>query len=934
MSQGTDAARPDPDALLAAVTADEKRAARGKLRIFFGAAAGVGKTYAMLSAARDKAGEGVDLVVGYAEPHARPETEALLLGLELMPYKLVEYRSTKFKEFDLDAALKRRPELILVDELAHTNAPGMRHAKRWQDIDELLQAGIDVYTTLNVQHIESLNDVVAQVTGVIVRETLPDAVFEAADEVELVDLAPDELLDRLSEGKVYFPEQAEQARQKFFRKSNLTALRELALRKTAERVGAQVTAARRQEFSRRAWPTSERLLVCISPSPHAARVIRSAKRMASALQAPWTVVYVETPRMHEQPRPVHDQLLRNFRLAERLGARSVTLTGLNPTDEILAYARVNNVTKIVVGKTARAWWREILRRPIVDQLIRRAADVDIYVIHGLPEARRTEIPEPSGGGSRGDDGANEILPRIDWPVYRNCGLILLACTAAAALLYYGMDVPSKGDLSNLIMVYLVGVVAVAARYGRTPSVVMAVVTVAFFDFFFVPPRFNFAVTDTPYLITFLVMLGVGLVIGTLTVQVREHAEASRKRERRIEALYRMTDRLAGAMDLMSLLDVAARELAEVFAARVVLLLPDERRRLEFRRASETGVVLPDAELAVAQWAFDHETIAGCGTDTLPSSPWLYLPIGTGSPPAGVAGVASVEPGQTPQLMSPEQRTLLEAFLDQIALAVERNGLAQRARIAQMQAEAERVRNTLLSSVSHDLRTPLAVISGASGGLLEAAASDPAASRELAQTIHDEAERLNRLVGNLLDLARLESGAAQPARQWQPLEEIVGSALHRLSPRLGGREVVTRIPTDLPSLFVDGVLFEQALIHLLDNAANYTPAGSPIEVAATAKPGGVQVSVLDRGPGLPPAELSRVFDKFFRGSTAGSQRGAGLGLAICKVIVEAHDGRAWAENRPPAGGTGAAFHLFIPVEGAPPAAGAIGTSAPNEGQTGR
>ena len=562
MSTFPDESRPDPDALLAQVQAQEARQSRGKLKIFFGGSAGVGKTYAMLSAGRAKSAEGVDVVVGYAEPHNRPETEMLLLGLDLLPNRFVEYRGTQLRELDVDAALKRRPELLLVDELAHTNAPGSRHAKRWQDVDELLAAGINVYTTLNVQHLESLNDVIAQITGVTVRETLPDAMFEKADEVELVDLSPDQLLERLREGKVYVPRQAEQALKGFFQKANLTALRELSLRRTADRVNEQVQSARQEQFARTTWPTSERLLVCVGPAPSSAKVIRAAKRLAVALHAEWIAVHVETPRFEQSGEQARDALLKHFQLAERLGAQTVTLSGIDVAEEIISYARQRNASKIVVGKTSLPRWREWLRGSFVDELVRRSGDIDVYVIRGIA---------PSGGEvDRASPRVAEAASPIAWRAYAWAAAAPIASALASAVIQHLLPAFAP---ANVAMLFLVGVILVATRHRRGPSVLAAVLSVATFNFIFVPPHWTFAVADTQYLFTFLVMLGIGLLINVLTFRIRDQATASRQREQYTSALYRMTEQLASTTGLPNLTATAVKHLGDVFQGNVVLLLP-------------------------------------------------------------------------------------------------------------------------------------------------------------------------------------------------------------------------------------------------------------------------------------------------------------------------------------------------------------------------
>lgn len=908
MANALDDKRPDPNELLAQVAAEEALRTRGRLKIFFGAASGVGKTYAMLAAGRTKSAEGVDVVVGYAEPHARPETEAMLLGLELLPYRFVDYRNTRLKEFDLDAAIKRRPELLLVDELAHTNAPGSRHEKRWQDVDEALRAGIDVYTTLNVQHIESLNDVIAQITGVTVRETLPDTVLEQADEVELVDLSPEDLLERLREGKVYIPQQAQQAMQGFFRKANLSALRELSLRKTAERVNEQVRMERLGQSPRQTWPTAERVLVCVSPNKANAKVIRSAKRLAVSLHAEWIAAFVETPSLRRMDAGEREQLLKNTGLAERLGAEAVTLSGLNVVDELVNYARSRNVTKIVAGKPDRPWWVDLIYHSHVDQLLRKSGEIDVYVVRGIGAEEQENAAKVAS--QRENPSSEWRLDSYGWSA-----AAVACCTAVAAVMHMLWN---AFDLSNLIMIYLVGVVVAAARYGRGPSAFAAVLSVLVFDFFFVPPRFSFAVGDTQYLITFLVMLGVALLIGTLTVRIREQADASRQRERRTEALYRMTQQLALTRGLAGITEAAVRQMGDVFHGHVTLLTPDrESKQLAVRASLDTRHQLPESERAVAQWVFEHQQQAGAGTETLPSAAALYLPLIASGRAIGVVGLTTEDVGS---LLTPGPRTLLDAFVDQIALAIERDELAEQARRAQVQAEAEAMRSSLLSSVSHDLRTPLAIITAASSSLAESPSADRA--RETAHTIHGEAARLNHLVNNLLDITRLESGAVQIAKQWQPIEEVIGSALTHLESQLAGRKIATQLAGDLPLVPIDGVLIEQVIVNLLENAVKYTPAGSPIEIEAKLrKQNGdlpcVVVSVTDHGPGLALGEESWIFDKFVRGSNAASHRGVGLGLAICRAAVKAHGGQIWAENRPQSIGGGAVFHFSIPIVGTPP-----------------
>jgi two-component system, OmpR family, sensor histidine kinase KdpD len=895
--------RPDPDALLTRVQEEETQQTRGKLKIFFGATAGVGKTYAMLEAAHERRQEGVDVVVGWVDTHGRAETEALLERLEVLPRHTVTYRGTTLDEFDLDAALARRPALILMDELAHTNAPGARHAKRWQDVEELLDAGMHVYTTVNVQHLESLNDVVAQITGVRVRETVPDSILEQADEVELIDLPPDDLLQRLREGKVYVPEQARRALDHFFSKGNLIALRELALRRTADRVDEQMQVYRHAHAITETWPTTERLLVCVSPSPLSRRLVRATRRMAARLRAEWLAVYVETPAHLRLPEADRDRVIQTLRLAEQLGAETVTLSGQSVSEELLTYARARNVSKIVVGKPLRPRWREVVFGSVVDELARNTDDIDVYVISGEHDDFRppsTRLQEQTSNGSA-----------YGWVL-----AVVVCCTALDWLLFPILE------KANLVMVYLLGVTLVAMRGGRIAAITASVLSVAAFDFFFVTPYLSFGVSDLEYLVTFAVMLLVALVISTLTVRLRQQAGAARHRERRTAALYALSRELASTPDTNSLLRAAARHLHEVFEGQVSLLLPDATGHLQPWSIGADGpsqglgdqllFTLDTKEHAVAQWVYEHRQVAGLGTTTLPSAEALYVPL-LGA--RGAVGVFGIRPAQPRRLLAPEQFHLLETFASQIALGIERAVLAEAARQAQVQIETEQLRNSLLSSVSHDLRTPLAAIAGAASSLQEDhAALDAAMRHDLCQTIAEEAQRLNRLVNNLLDMTRLESGALQVHKEWQPLEEVVGAALTRLEGQLADRPLTTHLPADLPLVPLDTVLIEQVLINVLDNAVKYTPPDSPIMLSAWATEEAVTVEVADQGPGLPSGEEQRIFEKFYRVPHAARPSGAGLGLTICRGMVAAHGGHMWAENRP---GGGAAVRFTLPLTGTPP-----------------
>jgi len=639
--------RPNPDALLALATAEEERERRGRLKVFFGAVAGVGKTYAMLESARELQRRGIDVVVGWVETHRRKETEALLEGLAILPPREIEHRGIRVKELDLDAALARRPAVILVDEWAHTNAPGSRHAKRWQDIEELLTAGIEVHTAMNVQHLESLNDVVGKITGVVVRETVPDSAFDRADQVELVDLPAEELIKRLEEGKVYVPDQAAQAVQKFFRPGNLIALRELALRKTAERVDAQMQRYRALHGIAETWPVAERILVAVSSGPTAARLVRAARRMAELLRAEWLVVYVETPAETRLPEAERNRVWQTLRLAESLGAETAVLSGERPAEEILDYARRRNVSKLVVGKPIHARWKDVLFGTVRDELVRGSGGIDVYILSGDPD-EGVAVPSPRRRES----------PALSYLLAAGViGLCTLVCAYMAP----------RFAPTNLVMVYLLGVVATAARLGRGPSALASVLSVAAFDFFFVRPYYTFAVSDTEYLFTFAVMLITGLVISNLTVRLRRQAAVAREREARTASLYAMSRDLAAAPDEAAILDAAARHISAVFLSQTLLLLPDDRGNLVEKAGKSVTYLLDTREHAVAQWVFDHGRRAGKTTDTLPAAKGLYIPLKTSR---GIVGVLGVHPADPQLLVSPERMHLLEAFGDQIALAVE------------------------------------------------------------------------------------------------------------------------------------------------------------------------------------------------------------------------------------------------------------------------
>jgi two-component system sensor histidine kinase KdpD len=876
------AKRPAPESFLQEARHEEERGARGKLKIFLGAAPGVGKTYAMLEAARLRRSEGLEAVVGVAETHGRRETEALLEGLEVLPRKIVDYRGIKLQEFDIDAALARHPALMLVDELAHTNAPGCRHAKRWQDAIELLDRGIDVYATLNIQHLDSLNDVVAQITGVTIRETVPDSVLERAD-VELIDLPPEELLARLKQGKVYFPEQAARAAENYFKPSNLAALRELSLRATAEGVGAVVEDYRRRQAPRATWPTSDRLMVCVGPGPYSAKLVRSTKRMAVRLKAEWTAVFVESERGPLSP-AARTSAIDNLRLAERLGAETLVISARDVVEGALDLARQRNVTQIVVGKHIRPRLIELLRGSIVDDLIRKSGDIDVYVI--TSEAEEVRAAAPRRPQPRGED-------------YAFAALVVALCTAACFAIFPYLA------RTNLVMVYLLGTLVVAMRGRRGPALFASLAGVLCFDYFFVPPRFSFGVSDTQYIITFLIMAAVAVTISRLAVRLQSRIEASRLNEMRTAAMHALSRRLVAARGTEEILAAAVEHVARVFEAGIVALAPDPSGALEPKAWSGPRRDLDAKEKSVAQWVYDLGQSAGLGTQTLPVVDALYAPL-VGA--EGPVGVLRVEPRVRERLLVPDQMLLLESFAHHIALALEVDRLQESARQSHMRAETERLRSSLLSAVSHDLRTPLAAILGSAESLSRRQGSSlDEGGRELLRNIQEESQRLSKLVQNLIETTRLESGAVRLTKEPHSLEEVLGASLEHVGPILAGHDVKTDIPADLPLVPLDAILLEQVFVNLLDNAARHTPAGTPIELSARVAADALRVEVADRGPGLAIEDLERVFEKFYRAKSATA--GAGLGLAICKAVVEAHGGRIWAENR--AGG-GAIFIFTIPL----------------------
>jgi two-component system sensor histidine kinase KdpD len=886
--------RPSPEALLAEARREEK-GRTGRLKIFVGAAPGVGKTYEMLETARAKLKEGVDVVVGVVETHGRKETEALLEGFEVLPRKPTVYVNRILDEFDIDAALRRRPALILVDELAHTNVPGSRHPKRYQDVEELLDAGIDVYTTVNIQHIESLNDVVAQITRVRVREIVPDDILDRADAIKLVDLTPEELIERLKEGKVYVPAQAERALKHYFLPANLTALRELALRRTAERVDEQLLEQMQARAIPGPWAAGERILVCVSEDPRSTGLVRYAKRLADRLHAPWTALFVETTRSLQFSEAERDQIAETLRLAERLDGETVTVPAKarRIADDIISFAQKNNVTHIVIGKSTRSRWFEIVHGSVVHDLVRRAGNISVHVIAGedLAEAgpARTAV-------AAGPSPSFEVKPYI------------VALMAVAAALGLSLVLRPLLGVENVDLLFLTAIVGIAVRYGLWPSLAASVAASLCYNFFFLPPVYTFTITDPTNVAAFLLFAVLAIVVSNLAGRGRTQTVSALQRVRSVESLYAFSRKLASAGTMDDVLWATAHQIASMLRVRVVLLLRDNGS-IAVKGGFPPEDRLEEADLAAAKWAWEQDRPAGRDSDALPGARWLFFPMRTGRGAIGIVGICRDESGP---LLRAEQRRLLDALADQGALAIERVHLVEDIERVRREAEADRLRSALLTSISHDLRTPLAAVLGAAGALRDLPKSlDDDAKADLLATIIDESERLNRFIANLLDMTKLESGAVVPNLAPHDVGEIVGSALERAKKILARHRVEVAIPSDLPMIAVDPVLFEQVLFNLLDNAAKYAPAGTAIRIQGWQDNDTVKLQVLDEGEGIPPDDLERIFDKFHRVQKGDQVRaGTGLGLSISRGFVEAMRGSITAANRTDR--QGAVFTITLPV----------------------
>ena len=886
--------RPDPDQLLARIQSQEVQSGRGKLKIFFGANAGVGKTYAMLSAAHEQS-KSKRVIAGVVETHGRKDTIAMLDGIEVLPLKEIDYKGKKLKEFDLDQALIEKPDLILMDELAHSNAAGSRHPKRWQDVEELLAAGIDVYSTINVQHIETLNDIVGGITGVRVWETVPDHIFDSADEVVLVDLPPDELLQRLKDGKVYLPQQAERATQNFFRKGNLIALRELALRRSADRLDGEIIKYRKDNSVSNVWKTRESILACIGPGDEAENVIRSAARVAAQLQIPWHAIYVETPKLQNLSQKSRERILKTISMAEEMGAKAVTVGGNDAVESIINYAREHNLSRVIVGTGALSGW-QIWRRAFSESISRHAPDLDVLKIAQGTNA--TSI-------SRDSFDIESLVWQLKAP-WQSYALSLLICGIAGVV---ATPLNTIVELPNIAMLFLLAVVLVSVKFGLGPSLMASVVNVLVFDFFFVPPRFSFAVTDVQYLFTFAVMLVVGLITAKLTTGLTYQAKVANRREQRVKSLYEMSRDLSGALMPEQVAEISQHFVEIEFKAKSTLLLADDDNQLSQIAIDKKANI--QADLSIAQWAFDQSKEAGNGADSLPGAPLLYIPL---QAPMRTRGILVIDAPSSTRLKSPEQRRLLDTFARLLAISLERIHYVSVAQSSTVQIESERLRNSLLSAISHDLRTPLTALVGLTDALEMLDAPLTPEQKEIAVLLREKALKMSSQVSNLLDMARLQSGAVQLNKQWFLMEEVIGAAIKAVESASEGRHVTVTLPPDLPLLNFDAVLIERVFINLLENAYKYTPKNSSVSIGASvASPQSVEIWVQDNGPGLPRGKEEDIFRKFERGNKEGAISGVGLGLTICRAIIEAHGGKITGKTMD---GGGARFTFSLP-RGNPP-----------------
>lgn len=882
--------RPEPEALLA----EAKKEGRGRFKIFLGAAPGVGKTYAMLEAALRRKKEEQDVVIGIVETHGRKETEALLQDLEIVPRKILEYRGKIFQEMDIDLILSRKPYLVLVDELAHTNIEGSRHTKRWQDVEEILSAGINVYSTLNIQHLESLNDIVQRITRVRIKETLPDFVLNMADEITLVDLTPEELIQRLREGKVYVPEQAAMAVRHYFARSNLTALRELAMRTAAEHVDSDLIDYMKVHGVSRTLPARERLIVCIDESQSAPDLVRMASRKAAKDNIAWIALYVERGADGLLTEKEKDNISETLRLAEQLGGESMTIRGgANVADDIIAFARTRNATRLLIGRSGRSSLTDFLVPSIARQVVLKAEDFDITLLHA------TRQDKSKGSFFR---HVNNFSGKASVQDFIKSTLSILPAIALAIVFHTILLLP------NLSLIFLMPVLFTGVHYGLWPSMYTAFLSLAVYNFFFTEPFYTFDVHQTADISTLLFFLLVAFVTGNMAVRLKHQIEALRTTARRNAQMHDFSRKLAAALTLEDIMQEMVVSISVDLKIRAAVVLPEPKNKDKLYLASHhphSGCTFNKTDWGAAEWSWRNGKPAGIGSDTLPAASWYFIPLRGPKGTVALLATAPMEKGEdTEFFLSPPYRRMLYSFCDQAALAIERAQLSEDIEETRILAETEKLRSALLSSISHDLRTPLVSIIGSATSLRDLDKNlSPQGKEELLQNILNEAERLNRFIQNLLDMTKLGHGKLKPKREWVEFRDVLGRALKRLEKELSGYTIEIENSDDFTTLNVDAVLMEQAFVNILDNAAKYAPRGSVIRISFSKESGRAVIRFSDEGPGIPEHECELVFDMFYRvKSTDAKIAGTGLGLSICRGLIEAHGGKIRAENGPNGKGT--------------------------------
>ncbi|HBC95124.1 MAG TPA: two-component sensor histidine kinase [Pelotomaculum sp.] len=889
--------RPDPDAILEDIQAHQARRP-GRLKIFFGYAAGVGKTYAMLDDAREQYRCGADVLVGYIEPHTRPETMQLLHGLPALPPKTIFYRNIELKEFDLDEALKRKPELILVDELAHTNAEGVRNRKRFQDIEELLNAGIDVYTTVNVQHMESLNDVIENITKIKIQETVPDYIFDRADKIKLIDIEPDELLRRFAEGKIYRPERAETAMRNFFTQENLRLLREIAMRRAADRISVENQSERRLSEKM----ANTKLLVCIGPSPTSAKCIRWTARAANAFHAHWVAVYMESIESEQLPREQQKTLRANMDLAEKLGAEVVTLTGHDIAISVSEYAKLSGSTNIVVGKSRnKRTFKSLFEMDLEDKLLSLLPSIEVHIIPGSTPGRSYKKPR-------------KIRRNLNFSFSWKDTAKTLGLLVAATLLSLGLRRLEIGE-QNIIMAYILSVLVISRiTEGYAYGIVASVISVLTFNFFFTEPYFTFNAIQAGYPITFIIMLLVALTTSTLTVRIKTEARLAVQRERRTEVLYEINKKLLATGGLDNIVALTNDYIVNLFGRSVIFFTTDpeqgeDGRVMQAADDIDASVLNSADEKAVAHWVFLNQKRAGAGTDTLMGAGAFYMPVISRGKVLAVLGISSAK-----GTLDHNAHLFLRMIASQVAMALERQHLSDEQHIMLVESEKEKMRSTLLRAISHDLRTPLAGILGASSAIRENGKElDEDTRDKLIADIQAEAQWLIRMVENLLSVTRINESASKVTKSPEAAEEVVAEAVSRIKKRFPQRTVKVRVPDELLEVPMDGTLIAQVLINLLENAVKYSPSNSPVEIVLKKNGEWALFEVLDHGKGIAEKDFPYLFTGYVPNGNKSpdSSRGMGIGLSICMTIIKAHNGKMEAENREEGG---AVFRFVLPLKG--------------------